>query len=410
MDNKHCRFCGEKLINTFVNLGLSPISNEYVEEKDLEKGQYYYPLDVKVCHSCFLTQALVYQKPETIFTNYKYFSSFSSSWLFHCKNYVDMIVSRLNLDESSMVYELACNDGYLLQYFKPYNIPVCGVEPAANVAEKAKQKGIEVEIEFWGDDTSKEIIKKHGKADLLIGNNVLAHVPDINSFVKGIKNALKDSGTATLEFPHLLKLIAFNQFDTIYHEHFSYFSLGTVIKIFEAHGLKIYDVEELETHGGSLRIYATLAANDKYMITEHVEYVLKLEAEMGLNHLERYEDFNKKVLKIKIESTKLLGELKSSGAKIVAFGAAAKGNTFLNYCGIGKEFIDFVADSSVEKQGLFLPGTRIPIKSPEIIKEEKPDYIVLLAWNIKEELMQILDYTREWNCKFITFIPEVKVF
>ncbi len=410
MDNKHCRFCGKKLVNTFVDLGLSPIANEYVQEKDLDKGQYYYPLNVKVCHSCFLTQTLIYQKPETIFTNYKYFSSFSNSWLVHCKRYVEMIISQLKLDENSLVYELACNDGYLLQYFVPYNIPVCGVEPAQNVAEKAKQKGLEVETEFWNNDTSKSIVAKRGKADLIIANNVLAHVPDINSFVEGIKNALKNEGIATLEFPHLLKLIEFNQFDTIYHEHFSYFTLGTVIKIFEKHGLKVYNVEELSTHGGSLRIYVSLMSNKKYLIKESIQKVLEAESARKLDKLDGYKNFYNKVQKIKIESTKLMGELKFSGASIAAFGAAAKGNTFLNYCGIGKEYIDFVADSSAEKQGLYLPGTRIPIKTPEEIRKEKPDYIIFLAWNIKEELMQLLQYTREWNCKFITFIPEVKVF
>ncbi|MCI9083453.1 MAG: class I SAM-dependent methyltransferase [Lachnospiraceae bacterium] len=410
MDNKHCRFCGKELVHTFVDLGLSPISNEYVEKKDLDKGQYYYPLNVKVCHSCFLVQALVYQKPEHIFTNYKYFSSFSKSWLEHCKHYVDMIVKRLQLDKNSMVYELACNDGYLLQYFKPYQIPVCGVEPAENVAQEAKRKGIEVEVQFWAEDTAREIVQNRGKADLIIGNNVLAHVPDINSFVEGIRVALKDEGTVTLEFPHLLKLIKYNQFDTVYHEHFSYFSLGTVIKIFQDHALKIYDVEELPTHGGSLRVYAALETNRKYETADTIRRILKEEQEMGLLEVANYENFSKKVLKIKIDSLRLLCELKEKGAKIAAFGAAAKGNTFLNYCGIGREFIDFAADSSVAKQGLYLPGTRIPITSLDKIREIKPNYIVFLAWNLKEELAQTLEYTREWNCKFITFIPEVTIF
>lgn len=410
MDNRHCRFCGQELKHTFIDLGLSPVSNEYIEKKDLNKGQYFYPLDVKVCHSCFLVQALVYQKPENIFTDYKYFSSFSKSWLEHCKYYVDMIVKRLQLNKNSMVYEVACNDGYLLQYFKPYDIPVCGIEPAENVAEDAKRKGIDVEVNFWTEDTAREIVSRRGKADLIIGNNVLAHVPDINNFIEGIKAALKNEGTVTLEFPHLLKLIEYNQFDTIYHEHFSYFSLGTVIKIFEAHALKVYDVEELPTHGGSLRIYAALKSNMKYEAANIVKHILKEEQEMGLLDVSSYENFNKKVLKIKLDSIRLLGELKEKGAKIAAFGAAAKGNTFLNYCGIGKEFIDFIADSSLAKQGLYLPGTRIPITTPDAIRNTKPDYIVILAWNLKEEITQILEYTREWGCKFITFIPEVNIF
>lgn len=410
MDNQHCRFCGKILKHTFVDLGLSPISNEYLKKDSLDKGQYFYPLTVKVCDKCFLVQAMEYQKPEDIFTDYKYFSSFSTSWLEHCRTYVDMIVKRLSLCENSLVYELACNDGYLLQYFKPYGIPVCGIEPAANVAEEAKKKGIDVEVEFWGENTAKSIVEKRGKADLIIGNNVLAHVPDINSFVEGIYCALKEDGTVTMEFPHLEKLIRFNQFDTIYHEHFSYFSLMTVCEIFKAHNMKIYDVEELSTHGGSLRIYATQTTNDKCVVSSRVDEVLEREKEFGLNDITSYEVFSKKVEKIKRDSWRLLADLKEEGAKIVAFGAAAKGNTFLNYCGIGKETIDFVADSSTAKQGLYLPGTGIPIVNPDKIREEKPGYIILLPWNLKKELTEVLDYTREWGCKFITFIPEVEVF
>lgn len=410
MDNKHCRFCGKELQHTFADLGLSPISNEYLAEENLDCGQNFYPLTVKVCDECFLVQALEYQKPEEIFTNYKYFSSFSTSWLQHCHSYVDMIVDRLKLNRDSLVYELACNDGYLLQYFKPHNIPVCGIEPAANVAEETKKKGIDVEVEFWGENTAKTIVGKRGKADLIIGNNVLAHVPDINSFVEGIYLALKEQGTVTMEFPHLEKLIRLNQFDTIYHEHFSYFSLLTVCKIFTAHHMKIYDVEELSTHGGSLRIYATHEENENYMISDKVKEVLTREKEFGLEEIESYEVFGRRVEKIKRDSWKLLATLKEDGARIAAFGAAAKGNTFLNYCGIGKDVIDFVADSSTAKQGLYLPGTRIPIVSPDKIREEKPDYIIILPWNLKNELTEILEYTRDWGCKLITFIPEVEVF
>jgi len=393
-----------------VDLGLSPISNEYVVKENVDIGQYYYPLHVMVCESCYLSQAMEYKAPEQIFTNYKYFSSFSKSWLEHCKKYVDMIVKRLFLGKNSIVYEIACNDGYLLQYFQPYGIPVCGIEPAENVAEEAKKKGIPVEIEFWGENTAKQISENRGKADLIIGNNVLAHVPDINSFVQGIYIALKESGTVTMEFPHLLKLIKLNQFDTIYQEHFSYFSLLTVCKIFEKHGMKIYDVEELSTHGGSLRIYGTHLSNASYDISGNVEKILLEEKEYGFEHIETYEHFSENVKKIKRESCKLLIKLKEEGSKIAAFGAAAKGNTFLNYCGIGKEYIDFVADSSTAKQGLYLPGTRIPIVSPDRIREEKPDYIVLLAWNLKDEISGLLEYTREWGCRLITFIPETEVF
>lgn len=410
MDNRHCRFCGKELSHTFIDLGLSPVSNEYVTADQLESGHCYYPLNVKVCDSCFYVQALMFEKPEKIFNDYKYFSSFSESWLKHCYQYVDMIIGKLKLNEESLVYEIACNDGYLLQYFKPYNIPVCGIEPAANVAKEAIKKGINVETEFWCKDTASTISKKYGKADLIIGNNVLAHVPDINSFVSGIKAALKKSGTATLEFPSLMNLIELNQFDTIYHEHFSYLSLTSVINIFEKNGLKIYDVEKLNTHGGSLRIYATHIDNALYSISNSVNELLNEEFNLGMKDIVYYKNFSDKVRKIKVTSYRVLGELKDKGAKIAAFGAAAKGNTFLNYCGIGKDFIDFVADSSTAKQGLYLPGTLIPIVSPEIIKNEKPDYIVLLAWNLKDEFSDLLSYTREWGCKLITFIPEVDIF
>lgn len=407
----NCRFCGEKLKHTFIDLGLSPISNEYIEKNRLNKGQYYYPLRVDVCEKCFLVQVQEYEKPEIIFQDYKYFSSFSLSWLEHCRDYVEMIVPRLGLSGNSMVFELACNDGYLLQYFKPYGIPVCGIEPAENVAVQAKQKGIHVEVCFWDIKNAKDIVGRYGQADLIIGNNVLAHVPDINSFVEGIRMALKPGGTVTMEFPHLLKLMQFNQFDTIYHEHFSYLSLLAVSTIFRKHGLAIYDVEELPTHGGSLRIYAAHRdCKTGKQAAPSVEKVLDNEKRYGLDTMEAYELFPGRVHKIKRDSTSMLAKLKEGGAYIAAFGAAAKGNTFLNYCGIGAEYIDFVADSSTVKQGLYLPGTRIPIVSPDMIRQKRPDYIVLLAWNLKEELSKLLGYTREWGCKFITFIPEVEVF
>ena len=410
MNNKHCRFCGKELKYSMVDLGLSPIANEYVEKENVDRGQFYYPLHVMVCDECFLVQALEYKKPEQIFTNYKYFSSYSKSWLEHCREYVSMIVKRLSLTSESLIYEVACNDGYLLQYFKEYGIPTCGIEPAENVAEIAQKRDLNVEVEFWGKETALKISKKIGKADLIIGNNVLAHVPDINSFVEGLYLALKDNGTITMEFPHLLKLMQLNQFDTIYQEHFSYFSLECVCKIFETHNLKIYDVEELHTHGGSLRIYATHMDNEKYMILDSVKKVINVEKEYGLDKISTYEDFYKKVERIKRDSCGLLIDLKNQGKKIVGFGAAAKGNTFLNYCGIGKEYIDFVVDSSPEKQGMFLPGTRIPIVGPEKIMEVKPDYIIFLPWNLRAELSELLEYTRRWGCKFITFIPEKEIF
>ena len=410
MDNKHCRFCGRGLRYSMVDLGLSPISYEYVSEEEIDVGQYFYPLHVMICDNCFLAQAMEYKAPEQIFKNYKYLSSYSTSWLKHCENYVNMIVKRLSLNRENMVYEVACNDGYLLQYFNKYSIPVCGIEPAGNVAVLARSKGIDVEEMFWGKDTALEISNRKGKADLIIGNNVLAHVPDINSFVEGLKISLRDSGTVTMEFPHLLKLMRFNQFDTIYQEHFSYFSLECVQKIFKEHGLKIYDVEELTTHGGSLRIYATHVQNEKIETMGSVSKLIETERAYGLNKIETYEKFNKIVEKIKRDSCSLLIDLKNREKTIIGFGAAAKGNTFMNYCGIGKEYIDFVADSNPKKQGMYLPGTHIPIVSPDKIREVKPDYIIFFPWNLKNELEGILRYTREWGCKFITFIPETQVF
>lgn len=410
MENKKCRFCGHTLKYTMADLGLSPISNEYVSKENLDRGQYYYPLHVMVCDKCFLAQVMEYKAPEQIFTDYKYFSSFSTSWLEHCRKYVDMIVEKLSLNQQSFIYEIACNDGYLLQYFKPYGIPVCGIEPAENVAQEARKKDIDVEVAFWCEDTAAQIAERKGKADLIIGNNVLAHVPEINSFVEGIRVALKPTGTVTMEFPHLLKLIQFKQFDTIYQEHFSYFSLLTVEKIFKQHGMKIYDVEELDTHGGSLRIYASHLENTSYETTKNFDKVIEDEKMFGLDKIITYEEFAESIKSIKMNSTKLLVQLKESGKKVAAFGAAAKGNTFLNYCGIGREYIDYVADSSIQKQGMYLPGTRIPIVNPDKIKEDKPDYIVLLAWNLRDELSKLLEYTREWGCKLITFIPETDIF
>ncbi len=410
MENATCKFCGTKLHHIVADLGAQPLSNEYLNEDELNSGQYYYPLQVMVCEKCKLVQALEYQKPENIFKDYKYFSSFSSAWLKHCEEYVDMIVPRLNLNKESNVCEIACNDGYLLQFFKKYDIPVYGIEPAANVANYAKEKNIEVEVAFFDENFAVDVSKRRGLADLIIGNNVFAHVPNINSFVKGLNKLLKKTGTITLEFPHLLNLMKENQFDTIYHEHFFYFSLNVVKNIFLNHGLKVYDVQQLPTHGGSLRIYATHEDNMAFKESENVKKLLNTEREFKLDILSTYDDFSEKVKFIKRETHRLLGSLKSEGKKIAAFGAAAKGNTFLNYCGVGSDYIDFVADSSDQKQGRYLPGTRIPIVSPYIINKEKPDYIIILPWNIKEEITELLSFTREWGCQFVTFIPETQIF
>lgn len=410
MDNQHCRFCGHELQHTFADLGFSPLSNEYLREKDLSRGQMFYPLKVQVCGQCFLVQAALYQQPEHIFTDYQYFSSYSTSWLAHCKGYVDMIIPRLGLSGSSHVLEIACNDGYLLQYFQPYHIPVKGVEPAKNVAEEARAKGIDVRCCFFHGDTAREIAAADGQYDLVIGNNVLAHVPDINSFVEGLSIVLKPSGSITMEFPHLMQLVRHCQFDTIYHEHFYYLSLTAVSRIFHKYGLEIYDVEELPTHGGSLRIYAAHADYAHSKQRESVSELLIREESFGLREIRTYTQFSQRMQKIKLDTLNLLCDLKRRKKTIAAFGAAAKGNTFLNYCGIHRDMIDFVVDSNPHKQGLYLPGSLIPVVPPARLEEAKPDYLIILPWNLSEEIMSAASVIRTWGGKFITCIPEVCVF
>lgn len=404
-----CRACKNKLTYTFANLGLMPLANDYLNKEDLNKSQNYLPLNVKVCDKCFMVQALQFEAPQKIFKNYKYFSSFSKSWLKHCENYVDMIVKRLKLNDKSNVIEIASNDGYLLQFFKKYNINVLGIEPAENIAKIAQQKGIKTIIKFFEKNFAIEL-SKYIKADLLIGNNVLAHVPDINDFIEGIKIILSPNSTATFEFPHILNLIKFNQFDTIYHEHFSYFSLITLTKLFEKHKLKIYDVDKLITHGGSLRIYVTHKENINCKVSINVENLLKEETEFGLTDINKYIQFNKKIEEIKRNSLKELIRLKESGKKIIAYGAAAKGNTFLNYCGIGKDFIDYVVDSNTHKQNLYLPGSLLSIESLEILQKDNYDYVIILPWNLKNEIIKVVkEKSKNKNIKFITFIPEIKI-
>ena len=408
MSIMNCRFCGKMLTHRFADLGLSPLSNEYVSNENIMKGQIFYPLYVSVCDECLLVQAIEFSKPENIFSDYKYFSSFSRSWLEHCKLFVDMIVPYLGLTKNSKVVEIACNDGYLLQYFKPYDISPIGVEPAENVAAEAKKKGIEVVVDFFGRDMAIKFAEKHGKADLIIANNVFAHVPDINGFVEGLKLLLSPHGVITLEFPHILKLIKYNQFDTIYHEHFSYFSIITVQKILESHDLNLIKIEELETHGGSVRVYATHAGagvNEDGSISR----LIATEKDAALDDVSTYIRFNDTVRKIKRVSLKKLSEMKDCGKSIAAFGAAAKGNTFLNYCGIGRDFIDYVVDSNPHKQVYYLPGTHIPIVNKSEIFRTKPDYIMILPWNLKEEIANELKETRSWGCKLITMIPEFEL-
>lgn len=410
MDNQHCRFCGHKLKHTFADLGLSPLANEYLTAEDLNRGQMFFPLKVQVCEKCFLTQAALYQRPEQIFGEYQYFSSYSGSWLAHCKAYVDMIVPRLSLGPNSRVLEIACNDGYLLQYFQPFGVPVKGVEPAENVASAARAKGIDVRCCFFGADTAREIAAQDGRYDLVIGNNVLAHVPDISGFVEGFSTVLSPEGTITMEFPHLMRLIQYSQFDTIYHEHFHYLSLTAVQRIFRAHGLEIYDVEELHTHGGSLRIYAAHREYSHAQMRPAVAELLAREREFGLEDPRTYAAFADKIRQIKLDALRLLTEWKQQGKRIAGFGAAAKGNTFLNYCGIKSDMIDFVVDSSPHKQGFYLPGSLIPIVGPDMLRERKPDYLLILPWNLTEEIVDAAGYIREWGGRFVVCIPQIRVF
>ncbi len=409
MDNQHCRFCGHELKHTFADLGLSPLANEYLREADLGRGQIFYPLKVQVCERCFLTQAALYQQPENIFGEYQYFSSYSASWLAHCKAYVDMIVPRLKLTGGSQVLEVACNDGYLLQYFQPHGIPARGVEPAENVAAEARRKGIDVRCCFFGAETAREIASEDGKYDLVIGNNVLAHVPDINSFAAGLAAVLKPEGTITMEFPHLMQLIQNSQFDTIYHEHFYYLSLTAVQRIFQTHGLEIYDVELLETHGGSLRIYAAHRSYGMVRMEGSVSDLLAREKSFGLCEMQTYTRFSEKMLRIKLETLRQFTQWKKEGKHIAAFGAAAKGNTFLNYCGINKDMIDFVVDSNPHKQGLYLPGSLVPVLAPEALRRYRPDYLVILPWNLTSEIMEEAAFVSEWGCQFVSCIPELRV-
>ncbi len=407
--NQTCRFCGTELQTVFVDLGMSPLSNAYVPEDRLHQGETFYPLLTYVCSSCFLVQLLQYESPDVIFSDYAYFSSYSDTWLEHSKKYVNMITERLKLDQNSTVIELASNDGYLLQYFKEKNIPVLGIEPAENVAQAAIEKGVPTVSKFFGEKLAQELTTEGTKADLIVGNNVLAHVPDINDFVGGMKILLKPDGVITMEFPHLLQLIKHNQFDTIYHEHFSYLSLYSVERIFNKHGLKLFDVEELLTHGGSLRIYATHIDNEDFRILESIHKLRDTERYEGITDIFNYQTFTEKVKKTKRELLQELVRLKNEGKKIVGYGAAAKGNTLLNYCGIRTDIIDYVVDRNPHKIGKYLPGTRIPIKHPDAVKTDKPDYLFILPWNIKDEIISQNSFIREWGGKFIIPIPSVDI-
>ena len=376
----------------------------------MQRGETYYPLHVYVCERCLLVQLEEYESVENIFTDYPYFSSYSDSWLKHCKNYCNKMITNLGLTEKSFVIEVASNDGYLLQYFVEQNVPVLGIEPAANVAKVAVEKGVPTMVRFFGTSLAEEFANEDHCADLVLGNNVLAQVPDLNDFVEGLKVLLKPHGVLTLEFPHLLRLIERNEFDTIYHEHFSYFSLLTTARILEAHGLKVFDVEELASHGGSLRVYACRTEDQTHAIEPRVQKVIGDEVGAGLDTMEGYESFARQVKQTKIALVEFLLTAAREGKLVAGYGAPGKSATLLHYCGIGKDLIEYTVDRSPYKQGRFLPGTHIPIYHPDRIRETKPDYVMILPWNLKDEIMTQLNFIREWGGHFVVPIPKVATY
>jgi 2-polyprenyl-3-methyl-5-hydroxy-6-metoxy-1,4-benzoquinol methylase len=389
---------------------MSPLCETYPAADELKNGEVYYPLHVYTCEQCFLVQLEEYERAEKIFTDYPYFSSYSDSWLKHCENYCDKMTGRFSLDGSSFVVEVASNDGYLLQYFVRQQVPVLGIEPAANVAQVATEKGVPTLVRFFGTQVAKELVRERGGADLVLGNNVLAQVPDLNDFVAGLRILLKPNGVLTLEFPHLLRLMEWNEFDTIYHEHFSYFSLLTTARILEAHGMKVFDVEELSTHGGSLRVYAAHVENTTHEVAPAVARLIETEIKAGLAAPEGYEGFARQVKETKFALVEFLLRTARQGKKVAGYGAPGKSATLLHYCGIGKDLIEFTVDRSPHKQGRFLPGTHIPIYHPERIRLTQPDYVVIFPWNLQKEIMQQLDFIREWGGKFVVPIPKVTVY
>ncbi len=405
--NKLCRFCRTPLKETFVNLGLSPLANAYRKKEELQLAEQFYPLHVFVCSNCLLVQLEEIESPLEIFSEYLYFSSFSSSWLEHAARFAGDAVKRFGLDDQKLVIEFGSNDGYLLRYFKEAGVKVLGIEPAENVAAVARRNGIDTVADFFGSALAAELTGRGLKADLIVGNNVIAHIPNTNDLIQGLKTVLNEGGVISLEFPHLLSLIEENQFDTIYHEHYSYYSLYTMEKIMAAHGLHLFDAELLQTHGGSLRVFACHSGDERHKRCERVKDILLLEEKNGLMNMATYAAFAEKTRRVKRDILKFMIGLKEEGCSIAAYGAPAKGNTLLNYCGIGTDFIDYTVDLSPHKQGLYLPGSRIPIYGPEKIFETRPDYLVILPWNLKAEIMEQMAGIRDWGGKFVTLIPGV---
>lgn len=406
--NFSCRFCDSQLDTIFLDLGITPSANSFLKKENLSSEKSF-PLRVFVCNKCLLVQLPETIDPNELFSDYAYFSSFSETWLKHAEDYVNMVISRFDIKHSSQIMEIASNDGYLLKNFVNHNIQVLGIEPASNVADTAIKNGIPTLKKFFSAKTANEIKEKNGLADLLIGNNVLAHVPNINDFISGLKILLSSKGIITMEFPHILQLIQNNEFDTIYHEHFSYFSFIIVQKIFNSHGLEIFDVEEISTHGGSLRIFVQHHNNKQNQMNDSIENLIKKEKDYGLDKISTYQNFAEKIQNVKKKLNDFVESANKEGKSIVCYGAPAKGNTLLNFCGINKEQIDFVVDRSPYKQGLFLPGSHIPIKSVEAIQEAKPDYIIILPWNIKDEIMKQISFVDNWGGKFVIPIPEVGI-
>ncbi len=405
----YCRFCEELLTYSFCDLGISPLANSFRNKEQLKKTERFYPLHTYVCESCFLVQLQEFESPQSIFSEYSYFSSYSDSWLKHCEAFAENAINQFHLNDKSQVIEIASNDGYLLKYFSKRKIPVLGIEPAKNIAKVAKSAGITTLTEFFSTQLAKKLSKEKNQADLLIGNNVLAHVPRLNDFVKGLKILLKPNGTITMEFPHLAELMRHNQFDTIYHEHFSYFSFITVEKIFKNHGLAIFDVQEISTHGGSLRIFAKHIEDNSKSETDNIFKLRNKEKNAGLMDIKTYQTFSNQVLETKFKLLEFLIKAKRSGKTVVGYGAPAKGNTLLNYCGIKADVIDYTVDRNPHKQGYLLPGTHIPIYHPEKITETKPDYLLILPWNIQREVIKQMSFIQEWGGKFVVPIPELKI-
>ncbi|MBX6362669.1 MAG: methyltransferase domain-containing protein [Gemmatimonadetes bacterium] len=404
-----CAFCGAALVDVFADLGASPLANSYLGAEDLDRDEPVYPLVVFVCAECLLVQIPAVAAPEHIFSDYAYFSSYSDSWLRHAASYVDIVTERFRLGPSSLVVEVASNDGYLLQFFQRRGIPVLGIEPAANVAAAAREKGIPTRVEFFGTTSARALVAEGTRADLMVGNNVLAHVPSINDFVEGFRILLAPRGVLTMEFPHLMRLMEGNQFDTIYHEHFFYFSFLAVERVFARHCLTIFDVEELPTHGGSLRIYVRHQQSDHEPVTARVDALRRRELDAGFGEIETYRRFNHGIHRAKERLLGFLDAARREGRSVAAYGAPAKGNTLLNFCGVGPDRIAFTVDRSPHKQGRYLPGSHIPIFAPERLAEERPDYVLILPWNLKDEIIERNAFIREWGGRFVIPIPEVQV-